>query len=176
MVRVRAGQKQGGGVRYTSRSLVVEKRLESCHGPSGGFFFSRFFLARSLRQLASSLEKAPSSRCARLSTCWASRSWPRPRSCRCSSRLQSSTILCEVSQALRRLSERKASFSAAPAAHASAFHGAASNYSTAVHPVRIVRRSHVAFACTRRPETVPRSICPPWINNNNFFHTPTSAD
>ena len=161
MVRVRAGQKQGGGVRYTSRSLVVEKRLESCHGPSGGFFFSRFFLARSLRQLASSLEKAPSSRCARLSTCWASRSWPRPRSCRCSSRLQSSTILCEVSQALRRPSERKASFSAAPAAHASAFYGAASNHSTAVHPVRIVRRSHVAFACTRRPETVPRSICPP---------------
>ena len=45
--------------------------------------------------------------------------------------------------------------------HASALHGAASNYSTAVHPVRFVRRSHVTFACTRRPETVPRSICPP---------------
>lgn len=159
VVGPRAGRAKAGG--WSSIYFKVEKKDVSCHGPSGGFFFSRFFLARSLRQLASSLEKAPSSRCARLSTCWASRSWPRPRSCRCSSRLQSSTISCEVSQALRRPSERKASFSAAPAAHASAFHGAASNYSTAVHPVRIVRRSHVAFACTRRPETVPRSICPP---------------
>ena len=167
---MRAGQKQGGGVRYTSRSLVVEKNTWSVSRSRGRFSFRSFLFWRErLRQLASSLKKTLSSRCARLSTCWASRSWPRPRSCRCSSRLQSSTILCEVSQALRRPSERKASFSAAPAAHASAFHGAASNHSTAVHPVRIVRRSHVAFACTRRPETVPRSICPPWINNNNFF-------
>ena len=56
---MRAGQKQGGGVRYTSKSLVVEKKTWSVSRSRGRFSFRQFFvLARKASPACVVAEKA----------------------------------------------------------------------------------------------------------------------